>query len=998
MVSVSYDYLQSASKKGKSSFVLLGTSFEEVVSLPITFLNLNEELSNLFVKKTISLKDGSVTLFTIGSLLSLGKKNVSNYLSDKGYSSAEIKNLIYKLELSLAKFSLKFKDTDFTVFDIKVADLDLGNEAKAWAKRNEFYEVGDLYLLGSVQFNKVLLNEKNGIRIKKDLLSALKKFGTAPEGNDVRLVFIPSQIKISRSDKKEKSTITSIEQSFFPAISSALHAAKQMKNTSGSQISISFFDGADFSNVACDYSNMIKVLKQKYVDLSQFMAEARITLNTLTKIKNGEEISPRLVSSISAALGINYMDVVRYKNSELKDGERIVIDNNDYTNMFLRMKSMYGSRKAFCDASNISFTTINNIYYKRNEPNATTLKKICTALRCKKEDIVTFAKSGEVQQQIEEEKAYYDYSKMKELLLSRSTPFTLMCDELGISRSRSILSRQMSFGIKFSDEILNKIAKYLNVKPEELYSKSIGHNPNAECDWTKLKNIIEQHMTSINAMCNKLKIHESYVAMRINYGKAMNKKVLSKIAIYLSCRPEDLYTPIRTEEEIAIRNRRSKIRSLPKYDYTKLQGKCSERSIGLAELSKQLFLSKGFVDKVVRMRGLGYRDIDKLCLYFDCKPEDLFDGPHNLNGKGTDKDATRGIRKVNQSNDCDYTPLLQRVLLNYENLLTFITKTVGLSPAIASKIYSGNVLSFTSYKKISNTLNVPIEKLVIFNNPEFREKILKQMKNYEVYSKNGEYDYSNLFRLMSEKNIKKSDLIKNGMNYPTYNRLLYGKKVGAKTILMLSRFVGCKPSEIATRRLPKKNKPIKTYDQEVDYSILISIIEKNMLTVYSVCKMAGLSISVANAITHGQKIKKTSLEKICEVLDLKPDFVMLNEPSPKKQEKRKSKSFVNTKYGEAAVRVKPAKLTLQQAGAACEQESPESKSNEIVQTEEPPYDSASKTNSENISGASVKNTSTKHDVKFYFSQNGYINLSRGEVKPHKNSIESDYTYDLQFGL
>lgn len=1016
MVMVSYDYLQSSKRKGKTSFEILGTSFEEVAALPLVYLDLNEELQNLFVGKKVLVNNEPVVLFNMGSLVGMGKDNVRAYLRGKGYDTTKINELVYQLEFSLAKFSLKLKNTDFTVFDIKVSDLDLSDEAKVWAKRNEFYEVGDLYMLGSTQFNKILLYEKNGERIKKNMLAALKKFGTAPEGNDVRLVAKPKSFTASRSDKKEKGTVNSIEHSFFPKISDTLLIARQEQKKNRKIIALSFFDGADFSGADCDYSNMIKAVKQKYPDLSQFRSEAHISLNTLKKIKNGEEISPKLVALISKTLGISYIDAVRYKKPKLSNNERIIIGNDDYTNMFIRIKSMYGSRKAFCEATKISAGTLNNIYYARHAASAATLKKICAALRCRREDIITSAEGSESQQPKEpaKKKVFYDYSKMKKILLSRHITLTNMCVDLGMKHRRTVLSRQMGFGLKLSDKELKKIAKYLNVKPNDLYSATIGQNPNAECDWTKLKNKLKQHMVALNTVCKALKIPGNYIAMTINSGRYMNSQALNKIAAYLSCEPEDLYTPLKTKDEIAIK--RSKVRKLPSYDYSKLLSKCKEKSISLTELSKQLLLSDGFSDRIIKMKGLGYRDIDKLCLFFDCKSQDLFERT-NVEDKKTKR--VNGIRRTDLSNDCDYTPLLQRVLLTYKNLFTFITKDAGLCATIASKIYSGDILSYNSYKKISDVLNIPIEKLVIFHNPEQREKIMRQIKAHNVDEHTAEYDYSNLFRLMKEKDITQKDLTNSVISLTTYRKIMFGKKIGAGTVMRLCEYIGCKPIEIANKKQTQKSKTRKDYGGEVDYSILISYINKNMLTVSAVCKKAGLSMGVANSITHGKIVRRSTLEKLCSVIDVNPDDVILyNNDTPSEIERHKTEpreakelkepkiqkepkepeSFVNMGYAGAVARVRPARLGSGEHVETSEEnlDTAELLGETEIDTSAPPADEQIFEAEQVESGA--QKGSSGHDKKFYYSPYGYINLSKDRVKVLKRAAEQDFDTDLQFGL
>lgn len=178
-----YDYLRSRpSKNGTSIFEKLGVSFYDVVDLPIQYLDLNPAVFDMLSSARVVQDGKSVPRYAkLADLIKDGYVNVTRWVENQPNPLNSL-DVIYNIELALARFALKLRGTDFTVYDIQLEDLSLTTEVKDFLRTNlKIKTLGDLYIMGAAKFKHYFVTVKNGSKIKSDVLNAMMEFGAAPE-------------------------------------------------------------------------------------------------------------------------------------------------------------------------------------------------------------------------------------------------------------------------------------------------------------------------------------------------------------------------------------------------------------------------------------------------------------------------------------------------------------------------------------------------------------------------------------------------------------------------------------------------------------------------------------------------------------------------------------------------------------------------------------------------------------------------------------------------
>ena len=230
---MSYDYLRSRpSKSGQSIFEKLGVSFHDVASLPISYLNLSKPTADMLSSQHTRVDDEIVHRFTtMGDLVKCGYVEMLKIAESKVYPM-HASEILYEIELSLARYALKLRGTDFTVYDIRVDDLSLGDGTKEFIKRNmRAKTIGDLYVIGASRFKQYFEDVKNGKKMQQDALNAMMEFGTSPERvyNKDDMEESLSALEPQDMEDEEEEEVGQA-QYLFKSIKRSLEAEKQKKS------------------------------------------------------------------------------------------------------------------------------------------------------------------------------------------------------------------------------------------------------------------------------------------------------------------------------------------------------------------------------------------------------------------------------------------------------------------------------------------------------------------------------------------------------------------------------------------------------------------------------------------------------------------------------------------------------------------------------------------------------------------------------------------------
>ncbi len=957
MKEINYDYLQSTTRSGKTSFVMLGVSFEDVMNLPIKYLNLEGYAKQLFVDNPFYVNGELKKMLTLGDLVNVGYDFVESRVQKN--LTRETNLTIYKIQLALAKFSLKLKGTDFSVFEIDVSDLNLTKNALNWSIKNEFYTLGDFYLNAKRKLKN--LDENSTKReIKDSVVSAMKRFG------------ITFEKKKPNDDSK---SLKELASGMFPDILTAIAHEKE-KTAKTKVIGLEIFDNINYQNTECDYTKLITLIKLHFKTASDFLTATTISTRTLDKIVEGKELSDRALKKVYTYFKVTISDIVEFKTAKIKTNNKIkntgIGTKYDFSKLFIKIRKLYGSRTAFRKITGISDSSLDSLA-KGKFLSYKNMKKVCSALRCELEDIMEKL-PNESEKSQEPIKTYYDYSKFKKLLKDRKLSLNKLLS--GSEISRNYVGSLINSGKPLSQKHISVITSLLGCEEKDLYEIKTGENPYIQCDYSKLLALLNKRMISVNQLCKSTGLATQEILNRISKGKHLGQEKIEKITRFLGCDEDDILTNVKSREDVKELKRKAMKRLEPEIDYTKLFEKLKEEGLTLEEIQKRLSMSDLFTKYVKRNVKLQKNHIYKLCRYFKCQPEDLFDDnkkmPKLVSEENETSDSQTNSSMASKSNKtssnsvCDYTNLLNLAVQNSKSLQDFTTK-VGIHREYVTKINKGELLDFRIYMKLMDYLQKTLDEIVKFNNPADREKISKRISETQFNKNNPEVDYSGLYKKLSEKNLTDDDLHKNkvvSLNIVLY-KIRESKEISTDTVQRICKFLDCEPSEIMKRLKPKKPDPKikKPREPKVDYSILISLVDKQFLNLTQICRDVGINISFAHAIKMGKKIAQDKLEKICAYLGFKPEEIVFEIENETATQPNAQKSYVNSSFGGGVARVKPAF-----------QNSQEETSTQMSNTER------------EAETYGITNPSTKpKDTKFYFTPKGYIKNPDIRFKSHKFS-------------
>jgi hypothetical protein len=177
-----YDELYCKKSSGEDVFSKLGTSFEEVMNLPISYLHLNPSLDRYLQKCKKTVNGEMQPAFTVlGDLVNCGKEKLEAIIQKNNNIHLREVELMQNVEEELAKYALKLKGSDFTVYNIRCSQLnftDEDSEAVAWLKSNSEYEtISDLYTVNQKGIVRRVGSSESALRIIASLRKAIMEYG-----------------------------------------------------------------------------------------------------------------------------------------------------------------------------------------------------------------------------------------------------------------------------------------------------------------------------------------------------------------------------------------------------------------------------------------------------------------------------------------------------------------------------------------------------------------------------------------------------------------------------------------------------------------------------------------------------------------------------------------------------------------------------------------------------------------------------------------------------
>ncbi len=180
-------------KKLRAESLLTSNISEELASVKIDALGLpNKMLDKLKSFEVYNLNTGKTQLFkNIGDLMKMGRNGLMVQLGQRNIRYSEADEIIVTIENKLAKIGLKFEDSDFTVLDVKISELEVSGKAHELLTRlpNHIRNLLDL----SIQ-NKAKLRHKvveNGQGIVSEIERAMEKYG---------MRFVESSFKLDKNN------------------------------------------------------------------------------------------------------------------------------------------------------------------------------------------------------------------------------------------------------------------------------------------------------------------------------------------------------------------------------------------------------------------------------------------------------------------------------------------------------------------------------------------------------------------------------------------------------------------------------------------------------------------------------------------------------------------------------------------------------------------------------------------------------------------------------
>lgn len=128
---------------------------------------------------------------TIGDLLKDGRSGIMATLSKTYMRYNDADALVSEIEQKLAKYGVKFADSDFTVLDVNISELEIGNKAKNFLEKlpSKIKTLSDLYIQNKNRIKSRILNDDRSII--HEIEKAMEKYGVK---------FLDSKYKLDKNN------------------------------------------------------------------------------------------------------------------------------------------------------------------------------------------------------------------------------------------------------------------------------------------------------------------------------------------------------------------------------------------------------------------------------------------------------------------------------------------------------------------------------------------------------------------------------------------------------------------------------------------------------------------------------------------------------------------------------------------------------------------------------------------------------------------------------
>lgn len=604
-----YDYLRSGDSKSgaTTSFVLLGVPFQVVANIPIEFLDVRGETRSIIVENPLVSAGKKICKFkTLGELASFGYEKLNRYIRTSYMPKKSFSQIMYEIQLALARFSLKLRGTDFTVFDIKISDLNLSGEANSFLKNYTDAEtLGDLYI-DYRTMKRDLEGFKNCTDIKKSIKGAMLEFGIRPE--------ISGSLSFNAIQREKEALEKSIIDASGRVFPSITRCAKY--SVSKPLSSMDWVSGKQYTqNSECDYTGLLEQIKFEFLTEDELVQRTGISEDALKRIKEGRVLDLETLAELCKFFGEPVQNLVKFKDTESEI-------SNEQIQEYLKEK----------EKPTIKEETPKETQMKMDEKVETVIHEDTTPREQPQKSVF-----GAPQKP-------FDFSplfeKIRDFNGGNLVEFTR---EYPISLSTLY---NMMYGKMVGYSTIAELAEFFGCKPEDLfvadrdaieqvYADEISAERKKyfgkEYDYTGLKIKLMEKCLSMSQMMAELNLKRT-VYIKICQGEGLGDDVLSKISRYLGCSVSDIVTNrngfvssagtegVESDTKNVVEPETERIRC----DYSGLFRLMRERGISRQKLSKEAIVH-GYIFTYQINKGLPISAmyLKRICYYLGCREEDI---------------------------------------------------------------------------------------------------------------------------------------------------------------------------------------------------------------------------------------------------------------------------------------------------------------------------------------------------------------------------------------
>ncbi|MBQ3047760.1 MAG: hypothetical protein IJD48_01950, partial [Clostridia bacterium] len=168
--------------------LLTSDASEEIMNIPTSALKFSRDTAQVLYKDTTIVNGKIYQKFPkVGDLLAYGKTPLMGLFVGRVKTYQELDEVILEIEEKLAKLGLKFKDSEFTVGDVRVKNLKLCPTAQKLINAFSYRikTLDDLSTFGSTKIANFTGDSAYNAII--DISAALEKYGLKLEGSPYRI-------------------------------------------------------------------------------------------------------------------------------------------------------------------------------------------------------------------------------------------------------------------------------------------------------------------------------------------------------------------------------------------------------------------------------------------------------------------------------------------------------------------------------------------------------------------------------------------------------------------------------------------------------------------------------------------------------------------------------------------------------------------------------------------------------------------------------------------